>query len=192
MSTATKDILVGISMFITGRLIGSIQDGWAQLASDTLVIFGAVLFIYGIVIAIKYRNRPMSNTNTKPTETSDANSKKTLTDSEYDKKYGDSNKSIKIKNKYKITREAEAEELAFKAYHETGSRKEYQKAYNTALNGNTIQSPTEAELAKIGIIKLGYKEVNNISLADKDVQELPDKQLERYYQAGIKAIRGKK
>ena len=52
-------------------------------------------------------------------------------------------------------------------------------------------SDNEVLEAKISTIKLGFKSINHIQLTDEDMQNLPDNELERYYKAGEKAMKGK-
>mgnify|MGYP001343031154 CR=1 FL=1 len=42
--------------------------------------------------------------------------------------------------------------------------------------------------AKIELIKLGFHEINQIAISDSDIEKLPDKELERYYTAGINSL----
>lgn len=46
----------------------------------------------------------------------------------------------------------------------------------------------EKAKAKIDIIKLGFKQVNHISISDEDIEKLPFKELERYFEVGMSAI----
>lgn len=55
----------------------------------------------------------------------------------------------------------------------------------------TDSSDAEALEAKTSIIKLGFKSINHITLTDKNMYDLPDKELERYYKAGERAMKGK-
>jgi hypothetical protein len=46
----------------------------------------------------------------------------------------------------------------------------------------------EKAKAKIDIIKLGFKRINHIAISDDDIEKLPLKELERYFDAGMKAV----
>ncbi len=42
---------------------------------------------------------------------------------------------------------------------------------------------------KLEIIKLGFKHVNNFSVATEDIEKMPEKELDKYYQAGLRMLK---
>lgn len=47
----------------------------------------------------------------------------------------------------------------------------------------------EYSRAKIDIIRLGFKKINHLTITDRDMEKLPEKEIKRYYKIGIKELK---
>ena len=51
--------------------------------------------------------------------------------------------------------------------------------------------PQDLEQAQLSIIRLGFKEVNNVNITDEDIEKLPHSSLKHYYSLGLKQLSNK-
>jgi len=66
--------------------------------------------------------------------------------------------------------------------------KKTRKERSASAKSSGDEKRIESNTAKIEIIRLGYKLINNIEINDDDIEKLPLKELKRYYKAGLNQL----
>lgn len=166
----TRLLLIGIVVFILGRLMNS-PDG--TLLGDLGTVIGFIMMIAGVVALF----RKSSYEKTRVHEQLPAN--------------------ISDKEKKEYIR------LGFCHHHDmdfmpdetyqalTDVQRDEYLLEGLKLKAKQPRSEVprdEASEAKAGIVRLGFKQVNHITISDADIEQLPPKELERYYKAGLKEL----
>jgi len=57
-----------------------------------------------------------------------------------------------------------------------------------SLENKVVNEEDEIAAARLDIVRIGFRKVNNITVSDSDLEQLPDKALERYYQIGVSQV----